>query len=46
MVHSKILSIKIVDDFQRLPNKIIFESGLTYVAMDQIIKQNDGKLST
>ena len=35
------ISIKIVDDFQRLPNKINYESGLTYIAMDQIIKKND-----
>lgn len=35
------ISIKIIDDFQRIPNKIITESGLTYLAMDQIIKNND-----
>ena len=34
------ISIKIIDDFQRIPNKIITESGLTYLAMDQIIKKN------
>ena len=35
------ISIKIIDDFQRIPNKLILESGLTYIAMYEIIKNND-----
>tara|TARA_Y100000590_G_scaffold53396_1_gene55855 strand:- start:1480 stop:2991 length:1512 start_codon:yes stop_codon:yes gene_type:complete len=37
----QIIKIKIIDDFQRIPNTVLFESGLVYDAMNAVLKKND-----